>query len=258
MDRKIIYYLAAPLPLAAIILICYAIYYNNTYSNLALNLGTELIGILLVVLYVNWIIKKNEEKKWARSMDLILENVRLISGRFFDIIQKFLDLTDEDIFDNEILMSTSTKEIVFESLRVAEDTLLPMIMQEFHKIPPNNWKELNDGLNILNKDLIRLILIFGNKMEPNFHSQLLGLQIQIENIIKIYGNNLWLYDPQVPAPRIVGGKIDFKKLSAQYIESSLKITINLNKKSIDGRNKIWKDNKDSLKEYVLNFERENK
>lgn len=50
--------------------------------------------------------------------------------------------------------------------------------------------------------------------------------MQIENIIKFYRNNIGLYDPQVPTPTIIGGKIDFKKLSAQYLESSLKITIN--------------------------------
>ncbi|QDT56274.1 hypothetical protein Pan44_43270 [Caulifigura coniformis] len=59
------------LPLAASAGLCLAIAYFWPVDGLWLNLGTELIGILVTVWYVDWILDRHDESRW-RSTDLLV------------------------------------------------------------------------------------------------------------------------------------------------------------------------------------------
>ena len=204
----------------------------NSGSNLELNLGTELTGIFLTITLIDWIIKRNNEKKWKKSKKLLLKKVLKFNNKFNAVIRYFsgnktpiprIKPTKENIINFNI-----------ELLKFNEKNVLPEIQKSILSFQPKQWKTLFEELKELNEYLIQTMLLFGEKINPKIHSDLLSIQIFLEEILSTYDAipELFLYPPQKLTQFQLTMSNNSKKQFVENLEYSLKTSIKMNKKLV--------------------------
>jgi hypothetical protein len=199
---------------------------SSFWGNLILNLAVELFGILLVISGVDWVMKKNDEKKWAKSMNLILKKISKFNNQYTTIIRVFLDIKIEIPYDKEPT-EENVRKFNLKILDFSEREILPNITDKIFDASLIKWKELCLSLKKLNDEIIQIIMLFGDKLNPCIYSNLLRVQIKIENNMESY--TFLHYIPPANTVEIQ----NFKKHVAEDLKYTLKIVIELNRYLLD-------------------------
>lgn len=210
---------------------------QNKFANLELNLGTELAGILLTITVINWIIKRSEEKKWEKSKKLVLKKVLKFNNKFNTAIRVFNGTQIN--FPNTKPTEENIINFNIELLESTENNILPEIQQSILRFQPTQWKELFDSFKDLDNYLREIISLFGERIDPEIHSDLLSIHTFLEEILNNYDAipEVYLYPSNKLTTEQLTNSNILKRQFAQNLEDPLKIAISMNKKLLkDGYN----------------------
>lgn len=138
-------------------MISIAIYYNNIFSNLALNLGTELIGIIFVVLYVDWIIKKSEKEKWLESDKIIKSKIEKIISVYGGALRQGLGY--ESPFSVDALNDINTNNVHKEIMEGLCE-ILPKFKEDYDNLSKEKIEKIVKILPYINSQIDHLWSIF--------------------------------------------------------------------------------------------------
>lgn len=216
------------LVLAIFLIVCSII--PNNFTNLELNLGTEFAGIFLTITVIDWILKRNNKIKWENSEKLLLKKVKKINNKFNASIRTFngttitfpdVEASEENIIRFNISLLEQTEQII-----------IPQLQRTITSIDSDRWKELFNNLKELNQYLIQTVLLFGEKIEPEIHSDLLIIQIFLEEKIELYSAvpEMFLYEPSRFTVQQLNDSVFLKNKFANELITPLNTAISMNKK----------------------------
>lgn len=227
-------YFNSLLLLSAIILIGLSFISDNSWNNLELNLGTELTGIFLTITVIDWIIKRNNEKKWEKSKNLLFKKVIKVNNKFNSSIREFSGIKTKIPIHKKPYEENIIKFNI-KLLELTEKDIMPLLQYTILSFPPIKWVKLFNNLRELNEYLIQTIFLFGDKIDPNIHSELLSIHINFEEMINEYETfpEAYLY-PLYPLnwDQLINSSI-IKVSFAEKLKNPLKIAIDMNKKLLN-------------------------
>ena len=204
-------------------LILLAFLSTNTYSNLALNLATEFLGILFVITGVSWILKKREDAIWSESIALITKRITIFNNKYLTFVR--------DIFDIHIPLPFHKKpteenilEFEEELVNITDEQVLPNIKNNILVLSTDKWKKLYEYIIELKTDLILILTLFGNKIDPETHHDLILIYLTLEELITSYSTIPELFTFPPPPTHIIES-ITLKESFADKLEESMSIAI---------------------------------
>lgn len=215
----------------AILLIIFSFIPNSIFSNLLLNLGTGLLGIVFVIGGLEDIKKRNNEKNWKRSKDIILKKIEKFNNKYNTYVRVFFNIEVRIPFEKEP-NEENFKKFNIDVLDLTETEILPNIADKILVISTDNWKKFYSQLKELNKDVTEILMIFGNKIDPESYFTILSIQTAIDNCIESYETLPELFVYPLPPDHKFDGEY-LKKEFAKNLKNSLKIAIDLNKRLIN-------------------------
>ena len=143
-------------------------------SGLFINLVTECFGILFTVVYVDWVLDKHEERRWAGANSRVNERVRVMG------IAAFSDIRWVMGYDPEIVANVDPDDPGPEILRVSEELVEPTIRYTVESFKDHRWESLMRKLSDIRRGADRLLDRFGRSLSPAQMEALLDLQAQTQ------------------------------------------------------------------------------
>lgn len=198
-------------------------------------MGTELFGILIVITVIEWVLKENDQKKWEQTTIFILKKISNFNNKYTTVIREFLNITI-GLPTHKKPTKENFKKFNLDLLNFMEGNILPEIEEKALNVKPDNWENLNSNLKELNEELLQLLIIFGNKINPDIYSNLLCIQSKLEENIKNYE----FFADKILYPKGAIETIDsniMKKGMAKNLKISLKVAIDANKKLLNDQSK---------------------
>jgi hypothetical protein len=227
MERK---YLLKKLhiPLGLITLIFLILGIIIPWRGLFINLSTTFFGILITLLYVDHIIREDEQKQWDTVKERIysrLEGVANMSTHQFRIAFKI----SADIISRDANIIFNTKRRRAECIRVNEEILLPEVSKMIPKLDTEKWQFLLKQMEISYTSIDKIVTVFGHKLPPKLLTLLIDLQDKMWGVLSIYRIIPDLYgipDKQLKRKDIkhIETKRVYESLIIKDVESIMKIS----------------------------------
>lgn len=199
MDKQIFKKLILPLSLLTImsfILNCFFSFYG-----FFINLSTELISIIITVLYVDYIIKKRELENWINVEKQVSGELRIYINATISTIRTAFNI---DIF-NLIKYPINIDAMNQELIKFSKEILEPNTLKKVSNINQNEWKIfINQILNLRNEG-DRLLTIFNAKLNPQQYEYFLLIQYclkSIHNSYSIFPDIIGIPDNELPMDNI--------------------------------------------------------
>lgn len=179
MKKSLLIYLVLPL-------LCVSagfLYFSWQAEGFFLNLGTELIGILVTVCYVEWILRRNEKSKWASTDQRIADRLRILLNATISGIRIGLGIEIEELGMGDTQDSIAIhKELVC----AAEVKLVTVIPQRVRLLNQDGWKSLARQIAHTNKGIFTFLNFFQNRLSPEQIGHLLDLQEALSDAMTSY------------------------------------------------------------------------
>jgi hypothetical protein len=188
MDKQIIIKLILPLSLFASLSVAINNYFE--LDGFFINLATELIGIIVTVLYVDFIIKKRETEKWNNVEKKVSHALRtLVNATISTIRTSFgygIDIIDYKI--EEAVMSDPKKFYLMEKelIRISKEILEPTALSKVNSFNRTTWSSFNNQLQYLYESDIKLLTVYGSKLTPIQYELLIEIQDELGSIMTQY------------------------------------------------------------------------
>lgn len=142
-------------------------------QGLFMNLATEVIGILITVLYVDWVLRYHEKQRW-QSTDLIITNrLQILLNATISSIRSGLGF-GPDIFGEGLMTSKRRDEVHKELIRIAERVIYPSVYQRVCALDSKAWELLANQVANAHNGILTFFHTFQARMEPNQLSILLA------------------------------------------------------------------------------------
>jgi len=183
LTKYILYRLVLPL----ILLFGLCIYFNIIWpeSGLFLNIASEVIGILITILYINWILKQHEVQRWNSTDIRIANRLRILLNATISSIRNGLGLS-YDILDECTLKSNDLIVVHNELIRVAEHVISPVTYQQVCILDTKGWKSLATQITNAHNGILMFLNAFQVRLDPQQIANLLDLQEALSNSLTFY------------------------------------------------------------------------
>jgi len=181
MSRDLLLRLVLPLGLLAILGLILSTLFNIPFdtSGFLINLSTDFLMIIITILYVDWVLRTSESKRWLLVDKQINSRIRTIvydclfstfkSLGIFDQVKGVMTINQQDI---QLYLDNSKQIITDESL--------------LHKLMGREdylWDFVINDMTIVRRDILQLLDMFGNKISPSQIDLLLSIEMRMYHII---------------------------------------------------------------------------
>jgi len=150
-----------------------------------INLGTEIIGIIITVFYVSYVLEKNKEDEWTKVDKIVnFRLIYLINSTSMNIREglripvDFLNLVTIDELDSYELH----KKVVNKMIGLTEkqiDAYLDLLDNA-------GWKYFSKNINEAERNIETFYRDFSNRLSPEQIANLLDLQILLKDSLSSY------------------------------------------------------------------------
>lgn len=183
MNRNIIKRLVIPL----LILITASCILHSVIDNdsFFINLATELIGIIITIVYVDWIIKLNDKQQWEEAEKRISSRIRLFINASITNTRVSLGF-DTDIFDYAKINSSDINVINSELIRITKEILEPTTKVRINAFEQGDWRLFSQNVNSIGQEAEKMLTIFGEKLSPKQYALLIDIQDLVRNTLAHY------------------------------------------------------------------------
>jgi len=194
------------------------------------NLTSTLFGILVTILYVDYVIRQHEKRRWARAKALIDKRTDIFANVSISQFRTAFNINYK-VFNQEAMDFANPSSIRSEMIRVARDILLLSVDTAIPKLDAEEWKKLERQLRITWEYGDRLCSVFGNWIEPEKLSLIMEIQDEIWNILAIYStfpDVIGVPDDKLPIKKVGSAKADktvFERTISSHVKNVLEKAI---------------------------------
>ena len=144
---------------------------------LYLNLTSEVIGILLTVVIVEWIANYYVSHYWESPVSKINSTLQGITYEIISNIAGGLGFRPNQIFNVQLVASTNQRESQEEIIRGIDEELIPLNIEEcLNNFEEERWTNLENRLEQNYKKLDHFISLFGQKLSPEIFDFILDIR----------------------------------------------------------------------------------
>lgn len=183
-DKELIIYLF--IPLVFLVGVCIFLHIFINWDGFFLNLTTEIIGIIITVLYVDYILKRQKAILQAPVDENINIKISLFFNSCFTAIRTSLGF-DDDAINNELILSASDQNRYRMFInKIIRETIEPNLLKNISALDQNGWSILDSNMKIIFKEANDILKIFGQRLEPNIYAKIMEIQECARVITLIY------------------------------------------------------------------------
>ena len=157
-----------------------------SWNGILTNLAATFIGILVTVLYVEYILRKHEEQRWAPAVTVIHRKVGSFIVATFSTIRLVLN-TASDIPDYTGIDINDAKSLGKEMIGALEGKVLPALDGNVRRLNKAKWKLLAHHLRQTQERADRLYQHYGARLAPELLGLFMNFQEGIDTILAIDG-----------------------------------------------------------------------
>lgn len=191
MDRHLFTWLCIPLSIFAALSIVLSIMVES--DGFFVNLASELIGIIITVIYVDWIIKKNENEKWQKVDNKISHAIRILINDTIGTIRESFgygtDIINCHVGEAFAADPKNLKLMYDELIRISKEILEPNALNKVNLLKKEERQALMERLQSLYETDIKLLTIYGPKLSAEQYEILIEIQEIMGDIIVHY--SIW-------------------------------------------------------------------
>ncbi len=189
MDKHILTRLFIPLVILAILSIVLNLFVE--FHGFFINLATELIGIILTVMYVDYIIKKRETEKWQNVENKISHALStLVNATISTVRTAFgygIDILDYEVERAVMVNPTENINLMHKELmRISKEILEPTALARTSLLDQNGWISFIKGLQYLYESAEKFLTVHGAKLTPKQYELLIEFQEAVSKIMIPY------------------------------------------------------------------------
>lgn len=201
------------------------------WQGIFVNLAATFIGILLTVLYVDYILRQHEKGRWAAAESLInrrIERFAIVASTQFRLAFGF----KSDIYDRNIDMENPSSRRL-EIIRINENLLLPSVSNKIQNLNQEDWKKLARQMQITWEMGDKLYEVFGNRLDPLIVSSILSIQDEIESVFdyyRIWPDILGVPDEELPVSKKMSSldsKRAMERIITEHVSKILRLSSSL-------------------------------
>lgn len=167
------------LPLALLSVASLVVHRTWHADGLFINLGTELLGIVITVAYVDWVLRSHEEHRWLGAERRISASIKVFANRLilgFRVVLGF----GPDVMDEDAAISADLERGHREMLRLAEHVLAPAARSRLEVLDQEGWKQLDSHLQHMWVEAERILDRFSHRLKPRQMELLLDIQDSLQ------------------------------------------------------------------------------
>lgn len=223
------------IPFSLLILASLIIAFFVPWQGIFVNLTSTFIGILLTVLYVDYILRRHQESRWAQAKTLIDERINSFANGSSSQFRTAFKIS-HNVFNEEAININNPSSIRKEIIRITEDIILPSVDLSVPKLKTEDWEKIASQLRITWEAADRLCSVFGNRIEPEKLSLIMEIQNEIWRILSLYStfpDLIGVPNNKLPSKKngsAIADKRGMEKVIASNIKKILEKTILLLKK----------------------------
>jgi hypothetical protein len=182
--------LVLPLTLGAIGLMLASLYANEPWRSLAVNLAAGLIGSVITVIYIEKIIRRNEQSQWTKVMIHVGRQVNILANGTTTSLRVALKLRmpSSGDLDKELAVATDPRRMRAVMLSLIEDQLLPQIPR-IVELNQKGWRAFANSMLASMKDAERILSLFSKNLDPTVVGLVLDIHEQARALFLYY--ELW-------------------------------------------------------------------
>lgn len=173
------------LPLVLLFGVVISIHTRWPADGFFLNLATEIIGILITIVYVDRIFKRHEMQRWLSTDTRIANRLRILLNAIVTGIRAGLGFGPE-VLDEGCLVSKSPIAIHNEIIRIAEHVISPAVYHRVRALDSRGWKSLATQVANSHNGTLTFLNAFQARLSPEQTSDLLDLQEALSNSLIFY------------------------------------------------------------------------
>ena len=161
------------LPLATIAAVLLVVNYVWFRDDLLLNLATELIGIVVTVIYVEYLFQKYKTERWSGAHERIAQRLGVFAGSLVSGLGVRLGAgsVDQDAIEHGGEATAGS-----DVCRLATDVLSPAADEGIEALDADGWDDLTAWLRATWDEADRLLERFGDRLEPGQLEAVLDVQ----------------------------------------------------------------------------------
>lgn len=152
-----------------------------SWNGILTNLAATFIGILITVLYVEYILRKHEEQRWAPAQTLInkyIQSFAIVSSAMFRVIFG----KSSDIFNIAAIDVNNPDSMRTEMIRALEENVLPAVDGGVRRMSKEKWKFLVVHLQLTQERGDRLLQLYAARINPELLGRIMTLKDEISNL----------------------------------------------------------------------------
>jgi hypothetical protein len=220
------------IPLGLVTVIFFVLTFLVPCNGLFTNLATTFLGILITVCYVDYLLKRHDKERWAKTTARIEKRIlrfAIVTSHSFRVAFNM----DSSIVHGEAIDMENPSSISKEMIRVIRQELLPRVDEAVPGIDQKGWAKLTRQLQPILKWGDQLIAAFGNRIDPELFYLILKIEDEIDgmlNMVVTFSDVIGVPDSELRAkpPRsAVTFKQDMEKGTARDIKQILEDSASL-------------------------------
>ena len=173
------------LPLTLLSAGALGVHYWLNDGGLFLNLGTDLVGIVVTVAYVDWVIRRHESERWHGTESRISDRLEVFVNALISGVRSSLGFSP-DIMDYSVSFSSDPKRVHQEVLRVAEQVLVPAARLRVGTLDEAGWRRLASHLQSVVTEAERILNTYSSRLEPRQIELLLDIQWEVQSALTFW------------------------------------------------------------------------
>jgi len=167
------------------------------FESIMINLGTDAIFIVIVLLGVDRIIERKNSEKWVEVDKIIKFKLNRIMAIYIASLKTNFGYGD-DIMNLEELKSLDPYRIHNEGIKALKNTILPEIVGNCDNLTPDNINYILNDLESIHMEIDYLFNLSISRLKPEVIENLLKVQEFIEPTVKLARNDHPFFDSVIP------------------------------------------------------------
>lgn len=183
-------------PMLMLIIIFSALHFWTKGSDFFLNLVAEVIGIIITAFYINYILKRHEERSkrmlWKETEKAINLKLQYFIERFINYIIALYDLDVEFIekykwLDNNHGIGTPFfKNITQQFVEFSKEVLEKEDVKKIQLLTRKDWQEFIERMKGFLDSVSKMLIMFGDKLPPKQYALIMNIHEDLNFIIILY------------------------------------------------------------------------
>lgn len=157
------------------------------FQGLLYNLATTFLGILLTVVYINYVLYRKEKSYWNVARERIYKILSVFANIVITNFRLQFNFGPEIIKERK---HSSEADFLYETrsemIRIATDILIPSAEAKVNSLDVKGWENLDVRRKSIWDEAERILRLFGNYLEPEILSLLLDIQEKVRDIYVLY------------------------------------------------------------------------